>query len=95
MFKYEFERIYNNISGFGMLSGTKYHNDNYKKIISQRAEDGWRYVGFIPSVQRGTGHIEEMDLIFEKEEKWNSQDISGYTSDDWMKRYDAMYFVYI
>ena len=33
----------------------------------KKAAAGWRYVGFIPKAQRGTGHIEEMDLIFEKE----------------------------
>ena len=26
-----------------------------------------RYVGYIPVKQRGTGHVQEMDLIFEKE----------------------------
>ncbi len=32
-----------------------------------RASDGWRYVGYIPTKQRGTGHMQELDLIFEKE----------------------------
>lgn len=27
---------------------------------------GWRYVGYIPTKQRGTGHTQELDLIFEK-----------------------------
>lgn len=30
--------------------------------------EGWRYVGYIPTRQRRTGHIQELDLIFEKEE---------------------------
>ena len=33
------------------------------------AKEGWRYIGFIPAIQRGTGHIEEMDLIFEREQQ--------------------------
>lgn len=41
---------------------------NYRSIIEKRAGDGWRYVGYIPTKQRGTGHTQEMDLIFEKEE---------------------------
>ena len=41
---------------------------NYRLIIEKRAGDGWRYVGYIPTKQRGTGHTQEMDLIFEKEE---------------------------
>lgn len=28
---------------------------------------GWRFVGSIPTKQRGTGHTQEIDLIFEKE----------------------------
>ena len=41
---------------------------NYLSIIEKRAGDGWRYVGYIPTKQRGTGHTQEIDLIFEKEE---------------------------
>ena len=50
-----------------MSAGNIYSVDNYRAIINRRAENGWRYVGFIPTKQRGTGHIQEMDLIFEKE----------------------------
>ncbi len=69
MYIYEYERVVSDISGWGMLSGNKYGTEEYKQIISRRAKEGWRYVGFIPAVQRGTGHIEEMDLIFEREEQ--------------------------
>ena len=55
------------VSGCGLGTGTKYGTEEYKVIIARRPQEGWRYVGFIPAVQRGTGHIEEMDLIFEKE----------------------------
>ncbi|HJC48301.1 MAG TPA: DUF4177 domain-containing protein [Candidatus Lachnoclostridium pullistercoris] len=68
MYKYEFERVSSGISGWGLMSGNRYGTENYQELIRARAEEGWRYVGFIPAVQRGTGHIEEMDLVFEKEE---------------------------
>ncbi len=68
MYIYEYERISSGLTGWG-LSGNRYETEEYKKIITKRAAEGWRYVGFIPALQRGTGHIEEMDLVFEKEEK--------------------------
>ncbi len=66
LYSYEYERVANDVSGYGLFSGIKVANDTYKDVINERAKNGWRYVGFIPAVQRGTGHIEEMDLIFEK-----------------------------
>lgn len=66
MYQYEFERVCSDLSGWGLMSGNKYGTGSYQEIIEQRAKEGWRYVGFIPAVQRGTGHIEEMDLVFEK-----------------------------
>ena len=41
----------------------------YQEIIDKRAKQGWRYIGYIPTKQRGTGHIQELDLIFEKIDK--------------------------
>lgn len=67
MYTYEFVRISTDISGWGLVNGNKYGNEEYRQIILDRAKEGWRYVGYIPAVQRGTGHIEEMDLVFEKE----------------------------
>lgn len=67
MYKYEFERIRYTMEGFGLINGTVYGSGDYQKIIQERALDGWRYVGTIPAIQRATGHIEEMDLVFEKE----------------------------
>ena len=67
MYIYEFERIHAGMSGWGMMGGNRYGTEEYRSVIQSRAKNGWRYVGFLPAVQRGTGHIEEMDLIFEKE----------------------------
>lgn len=68
MYTYEYEKVIIEFSGFGLINGNVYGIEDYKDIINKRAEDGWRYVGFIPTKQRGrTGHTEEIDLIFEKQ----------------------------
>ena len=67
MYKYEYETVACGFDGWGFGSGNVYRIEDYRSIIAQRAADGWRYVGCIPTRQRGTGHTEEIDLIFEKE----------------------------
>ena len=64
---YEYERVKCNYNGWGFLGGNVYNIGDFQEIINNRAKDGWRYVGFIPSKQRGTGHIQELTLIFEKQ----------------------------
>ena len=39
----------------------------YRNIIDRAAEEGWRYVGFLPVQQTANGAILEYDLIFEQE----------------------------
>ena len=68
MYKYEYETIIIEFSGWGVFNGNVYSIDSYQDVIEKRAKNGWRYVGFIPTKQRGTGHIQEFDLIFEKQE---------------------------
>jgi len=67
MYKYEYEKVIFELTR-GVFSGNVYSIEDYKTIIEERAKNGWRYVGFIPTKQIGTGHIQEMDLIFEKKE---------------------------
>ena len=69
MYKYEYEKVVCELGGWGVFSGNVYNIEDYRTIIEERAKNGWRYVGFIPTKQRGTGHIQEMDLIFEKKDK--------------------------
>lgn len=59
MFTYEYERVY--VTGFFSLEAK-----GHEEVISRRAGNGWRYVGFIPVVWT-SGALTEMDLIFEKE----------------------------
>jgi len=67
MYKYEYESVSAELGGWGLGSGNIYSLDDYRSIIERRAASGWRYVGYIPTKQRGTGHVQELDLIFEKE----------------------------
>ena len=67
MFKYEYETVSYTLEGWGPFGGNDYQIGEYRSIIDKRARDGWRYIGCIPTTQRGTGHTQAMDLIFEKE----------------------------
>ena len=69
MYKYEYETVRCDFGGWGwgLGSGNIYSIEDYRSIINKRAEQGWRYVGYIQTKQRGTGHTQELDLIFEKE----------------------------
>lgn len=67
MYKYEYETVSCDLGGWGFMGGNVYSIEDYRPIIDARARNGWRYVGFIPTKQRGAGHIQELDLIFEKE----------------------------
>ena len=39
----------------------------YRTIIDHAAEEGWRYVGYLPASQSAEGLVNELDLIFERE----------------------------
>lgn len=67
MYKYEFETISSIFSGWSLIAGNVYDTENYMDLINKRAQDGWRFVCIVPVTQRGTGHIEKMDLVFEKQ----------------------------
>lgn len=67
MYKYEYETVSSDVDGWGFFDGNVYKIEDYRSIINKRAQNGWRFVACIPTKQRGTGHTQEMDLIFEKE----------------------------
>ena len=64
---YAYETVSCEFNGWGAFGGNSYGIEDYREVIEARATDGWRYVGFLPTRQRGTGHMQELDLIFEKE----------------------------
>lgn len=63
----EFVRIKSELSGYGFGKGTKYEFSGVEDIIKERIESGWEYCGYVPVETRGTGDIETMSLIFQKE----------------------------
>lgn len=68
MKKVEFVRIKSDLCGYGFGKGAKFSFEGAEKIIKERIEQGWSFIGYIPLETRGTGDIETMSLIFEKEE---------------------------
>ena len=60
MKKYQYIEVH-----IGKFLGAK--SEEHRMIIDDCAAKGYRYVGYIPTRQRGTGHVEELELIFEKE----------------------------
>lgn len=63
----KFERIKSQYKGYGVRKGSKYHFDQVEEIIRLHIEEGWEYCGFVPLETRGTGDIELMSLIFQRE----------------------------
>lgn len=63
MYHYEYVSFY---------TGGGTWNDNsdvkHRQVIDRYAQQGWRYVGFIPTCFSHEGGIKEVDLIFEKED---------------------------
>ena len=67
MKKVEFVRVKSQLSGYGLGKGTKYCFDGAEEIIRGMITAGWEYSGYIPIETRGTGDIETMSLIFQRE----------------------------
>ena len=67
MYQYEYETVSADFDAWGFGAGNLYSIENYRAVIDKRAKDGWRYVGCIPTKQRATGLVEELDLVFEKQ----------------------------
>ncbi|MCR4952416.1 MAG: DUF4177 domain-containing protein [Solobacterium sp.] len=68
MKKVEFVRVTAELSGFGLGKGIKSEFASIEDIIKERIEDGWSYMGYVPVVTRGTGDIETLSLIFQRDE---------------------------
>ena len=68
MKKVKFVRVRSELSGYGFGKGTKYSFDGVGDIIREHIQDGWSFEGYVPVTTRGTGDIEELSLIFQREE---------------------------
>ena len=62
MEKYVFERVICVTSA----GGAKVAFDDHHRVINKSAGKGLRYIGWIPVLMDGYGHIKEIDLIFEE-----------------------------
>ncbi len=68
MKKVEFVRLKSGLCGYGFGKGTRYSFEGVEEVIRERIENGWTYCGYVPVETRGTGDIELMSLVFQKEE---------------------------
>ena len=64
----EFVRVKAEITGYGLGKGIKNTFDSVEEIIKERIQNGWSYTGYVPIETRGSGEIEIMSLVFQKEE---------------------------
>lgn len=64
---YSYETIRYDTTDWGPFAGNVYEAQGYREVIERKAAQGWRFVAAVPTKQRGTGHTQEMDLVFEKE----------------------------
>ncbi len=46
---------------------TAFTDSNYKELIDQYSQEGWRFTASIPTVFGGYGQTKEVDLVFEKQ----------------------------
>lgn len=69
MKKYEFESLETDFGvGYSLFGGVKASTSGHREIIERRALNGWRYVGYIPTMQMAEGRIAEIDLVFERDD---------------------------
>ena len=54
-------------TGYSLFGGVRIDTNGHREVIAQRAAEGWQYVGWLPTTQRATGQIDQIDLIFERE----------------------------
>ncbi len=69
MLEYEFEEIAcdDGGGGYSLLGGFGMETVAHREIIARRAAEGWRYAGYVPRRQRGSGYMETIDLVFERQ----------------------------
>ena len=67
MFEYSYERIEVYLSGWDIFAGAVRETEDYKKVIRKKAQEGWRFVTWIPVNQKAEGIITSIDMVFEKE----------------------------
>lgn len=66
--KVEFIRVKSELCGYGFGKGSKYGFDGVEDVIRERIAQGWTYCGYVPIETRGTGDIETMSLVFQRDD---------------------------
>lgn len=66
-----FVRIKATLVTYGDMKGLQYTFEDVRDVITSKLSDGYTYCGFVPVVLRGTGEMDEIDLIFEREVEKN------------------------
>lgn len=66
MFEYKFEKITSRGGFF-----THSYDKDYKLIIQNMADKGWRFIQLVPTKWDGHGRTKEIDLIFERPSNWD------------------------
>lgn len=68
MKKVKFVRVKSELCGYSFGKGTKYSFDGIEGIIEEHLKNDWSFEGYVPIETRGTGDIETISLIFQKDE---------------------------
>lgn len=64
----EFVKVRSELSGYGLGKGTVYRFSGVEQTIRHYIESGWEYCGYVPLETRGTGDIEMISLVFQREQ---------------------------
>ena len=64
----KFIEIKSELDGWGGFKGSKYIFPDINETIEKMLKEGWSYLGYVPNETRGTGDIEKLSLIFQKED---------------------------
>ena len=62
----KFIEIKSETAGWGAFKGSKYVFPNINETIEKMLKEGWEYCGYVPNETRGTGDIEKLSLVFQK-----------------------------
>lgn len=63
----KFVRATSEMCGYSLGKGSKYSFNTVENTIREYMQDGWEYNGFAPLTTRGTGDMETITLIFQRE----------------------------
>ena len=62
-----FVRIKATLVTYGDMKGLQYTFGDIRDVITDKLSEGYNYCGFVPVILRGTGEMDEIDLIFERD----------------------------